>query len=239
MGQGTHMRRGRFARPAIALLGLLALAGCTSSSDAKGSFRDSLGSTSTTGADRAPTTTTDAPTTTTVTLPPTTAAPTTTTVAPPPPPPPGPSIPAGDDAVVTRVTDGDTIVVNGGTKVRLIGVDTPEVAIFGRAPQCYGENASNYTKAILQPGMRVRLEYDNNRTDRYGRTLAYVYRLSDGLNVQVALLQQGLAAAYPFDDTPRYHAWFADEAIRAKAAGVGGWSACAGRDGPLAGPAVK
>jgi micrococcal nuclease len=85
----------------------------------------------------------------------------------------------------------------------------------------------------------VRLEYDNNRTDRYGRTLAYVYRISDGLNIQVALLQLGLAAAYPFDDTPRYHDWFADQARTAKAAGVGGWSECVGQDGPLAGPAVK
>ena len=134
------------------------------------------------------------------------------------------------------MTDGDTIVVNGSTKVRLIGVDTPEV-YFGE--QCYGRNASNWTKSALPPGTRVRLEYDDNRTDRYGRTLAYVYRLSDGLNVQVALLQQGLAAAYPFADTPRYHAWFAAEATRAKGAGVGGWSACVGQDGPLAGPAVK
>lgn len=238
MGQGTGMRRGRVARPTIALLGLLALTACTAPSDDEGSFRDSLRSTTTTGADRASTTTTDAPTTTTVTLPPTTAAPTTTTTAPPPPPP-GPSIPAGDDAEVTRVTDGDTIVVNGSTRVRLIGVDTPEVAIFGRDPQCYGPDASGWTKGALPPGTRVRLEYDNNRTDRYGRTLAYVYRLADGLNVQVALLQLGLAAAYPFADTPRHSAWFADEARRAKAAGVGGWATCAGSDGPLAGPAVK
>jgi micrococcal nuclease len=91
--------------------------------------------------------------------------------------------------------------------VRLIGVDTPEVAIFGRDPQCFGPEASGWTKDALQPGTRVRLEYDLNRTDRYGRTLAYVYRLSDGLNLQVALLQLGLAAAYPFDDTPRHHDW--------------------------------
>ena len=137
---------------------------------------------------------------------------------------------------MARVTDGDTIVVNGSTKVRLIGVDTPEVYF---TPQCYGRQASDWTKAALPPGTRVRLEYDNNRTDRYGRTLAYVYRLADGLNLQVALLQQGYAAAYPFDDTPRYHAWFAAEATRAKGAGVGGWTACAGSSGPLAGPAVK
>jgi micrococcal nuclease len=236
MGQGTHRIRVRRTHLALLVVGAIALAACTSSSgsDTPGSFEDSIGSSTTRAARSSTTTTTAAPTTTTVAPTTTTAAPTTTTAAPTPPP--GPAIPAGDDAVVTRVTDGDTIVVNGSTKVRLIGVDTPEV-YFGA--QFYGPEASGFTKSVLLPGMRVRLEYDNNRTDRYGRTLAYVYRLSDGLNVQVALLQQGFAAAYPFDDTPRYHAWFAAEATRAKAAGVGGWSSCAGRDGPLAGPAVK
>lgn len=220
---------------AALVVALGALAACSSSSDTKGSFEDSIDTTTTRGTEPSTTTTTVAPTTTAPTLPPTTAPPTTTT-APPPPPPPAPAIPGGDDATVTKVTDGDTIVVNGATRVRLIGVDTPEV-YFGA--QCYGPQASAWTKAALPVGTRVRLEYDLNRTDRYGRTLAYVYRLGDGLNVQVALLQLGLAAAYPFSDTPRYHEWFAAEATRAKAAGIGGWSACAGRDGPLAGPAVK
>jgi micrococcal nuclease len=231
MGQGS--RGLRFVMVSSIVVSTLTLAGCTSSSDAKGGLEGSLRSTTSTTAVASTSTTTTIPPTTT------TEAPTTTTVAPPPPPAPGPAIPAGDDAVVARVTDGDTIVVNGSTRVRLIGVDTPEVSIFGRPAQCYGPNASAWTKAALPAGTRVRLEYDANRTDRYGRTLAYVYRLGDGLNLQVALLQQGFAAAYPFDDTPRYHAWFAAEATRAKAAGVGGWTECAGSDGPLAGPAVK
>jgi len=235
MGQGPGIHRGRAARTsAPALLLVVALLGCTAPADDGDGSSSSLRP-STTRPDRPTTTTTTAPTTTTTVAPTTT----TTTPPPPPPPPPGPAIPAGDDATVTRVTDGDTIVVNGSTRVRLIGVDTPEVANFGRDPQCYGPEASGWTKAALQPGTRVRLEYDLNRTDRYGRTLAYVYRLSDGLNVQVALLQLGLAAAYPFADTPRYHTWFAAEATRAKAAGAGGWRECAGRDGPLSGPAVK
>lgn len=231
-------RVARATRNVMVLFAAVACAACTAPSEDGAGFGDSLGPT-TTRAERPTTSTTQAPTTTTTTtaLPPTTTAPpTTTTVAPPPPPPPGPAIPAGDDATVTKVTDGDTIVVNGGTKVRLIGVDTPEV-FFGA--ECWGYEASNFTKAVLAPGTRVRLEYDNNRTDRYGRTLAYVYRLADGLNVQVALLQGGFAAAYPFADTPRYHRWFAEEATAAKAAGAGGWRACVGRDGPLAGPAVK
>jgi endonuclease YncB( thermonuclease family) len=236
MGQGREVERWR-AVGALAAAMVVVLAACGAPTEDGGAFGDSLRPSTTRAA--APTTsTTGVPTSTTVTLPPPTTAPTTTTAAPPPPPPPppGPAIPAGDDATVTRVTDGDTIVVNGDTKVRLIGVDTPEV-YFGA--QCWGSNASGWTKAALPSGTRVRLEYDNNRTDRYGRTLAYVHRLPDGLNVNVALLQLGLAAAYPFADTPRYHAWFAAEATRAKAAGAGGWRECAGRDGPLSGPAVK
>lgn len=237
MGQGPRVVRWRAVGAPVALV-LVALAACGPPAEDGGGFGDSLRP-PTTRATAPTTSTTGAPATTTTALPPPTAAPTPTTVPPPPPPPPpppGPAIPAGDDATVTRVTDGDTIVVNGGTKVRLIGVDTPEV-YFGA--QCWGPNASGWTKGALPSGTRVRLEYDNNRTDRYGRTLAYVYRLPDGLNVNVALLQLGLAAAYPFADTPRYHAWFAAEATRAKAAGAGGWRECAGRDGPLSGPAVR
>ena len=81
--------------------------------------------------------------------------------------------------LVERVVDGDTIVVRGVGRVRLIGVDTPETVDPRRPVEFFGREASAFTKRLLE-GQRVRLEYDWERADRYGRTLAYVY-LRDGM----------------------------------------------------------
>ena len=79
---------------------------------------------------------------------------------------------------VTRVVDGDTIILNGRERVRLIGVDTPETVDPRRPVQYFGKEASGFTKRMVE-GKKVRLEYDQTGKDRYGRTLAYVY-LEDG-----------------------------------------------------------
>lgn len=99
----------------------------------------------------------------------------------------------GDRAVVERVVDGDTIVLADRTRVRLIGVDTPETVDPRRPVECFGQEASAHTKELLPKGTAVRLVYDAERTDRYGRTLAYVYRASDGLFVNLDLARNGFA----------------------------------------------
>jgi micrococcal nuclease len=91
--------------------------------------------------------------------------------------------PARFDATVVHVSDGDTITVEFGTgglgerteKVRILGADTPEVVDPRKPVQCYGPEASAYTKARLAPGTRVTLETDAEVRDKYGRLLAYVY----------------------------------------------------------------
>jgi micrococcal nuclease len=80
----------------------------------------------------------------------------------------------GHWATVTHVADGDTITLDGGEKVRLIGVNTPETVKPNSPVQPYGKEASDYTKAQLQ-GKKVFIEMDVQPTDRYGRTLAYVF----------------------------------------------------------------
>ena len=75
-------------------------------------------------------------------------------------------------ARVTKHTDGDTLWLSGIGKVRLIGVDTPEV--YG-AVECYGREASAFVKRLLPLGSRVRYSLDLDERDRYGRALAYVY----------------------------------------------------------------
>ena len=76
--------------------------------------------------------------------------------------------------VVSRVVDGDTLVVAEVGRVRLIGVDTPESVDPRRPVGDFAKEAAAFTKQLVE-GRRVRLEYDSTRTDRYDRTLAYVY----------------------------------------------------------------
>ena len=80
---------------------------------------------------------------------------------------------------IDHVTDGDTVVLRNGQRVRLVQIDTPEV-FFGT--ECYGRAASRRTKLMLPPGTRVRLQVEPaaDRVDRYGRLLRYVIRVRDG-----------------------------------------------------------
>ena len=83
---------------------------------------------------------------------------------------------------VVRVVDGDTIIVDidgTETRVRLIGVDTPEsVHPDDTLNSERGKIASDFTSALLT-GKQVYLEYDKEMTDKYGRTLAYVFLSND------------------------------------------------------------
>jgi micrococcal nuclease len=96
--------------------------------------------------------------------------------------------------LVERVVDGDTIRVQGVGPVRLIGVDTPEVVDPRRAVQPFGREASAFVRRLVE-GQVVRLEYDWQRTDKYRRTLAYVY-LPDGTLLNAEIIRQGYGFAY-------------------------------------------
>lgn len=95
---------------------------------------------------------------------------------------------------VERIIDGDTIVVQGVGTVRLIGVDTPETVDPRRPVQYFGREASAFTRGVAA-GKVVRLEFDVDRRDRYGRTLAYVY-LPDGMFLNAEIVRQGYGHAY-------------------------------------------
>lgn len=96
---------------------------------------------------------------------------------------------------VTKVVDGDTFWVYDGSekglKIRLIGIDTPETVHPQKGVEYYGKEASDFAKSLLV-GEKVKLEFDIDRTDRYGRTLAYVY-LSDGTFLNAELVDKGYA----------------------------------------------
>lgn len=93
-----------------------------------------------------------------------------------------------------RVVDGDTIVLDGRERVRLIGVDTPETKDPRKPVQYFGKQASLFTERLVE-GRRVRLEYDQAREDRYGRTLAYVF-LQNGTFVNLEIVRRGYGHAY-------------------------------------------
>jgi micrococcal nuclease len=131
------------------------------------------------------------------------------------------------DARVQRVVDGDTIVLAGGERVRYIGVDTPESVKPGTPVQCYAKAASHANERLVE-GQRVRLRYDAERRDRYGRTLAYVYRARDGLFVNAALVRGGYATPLTIPPNVAHADEFKRLARTARRAGTGLWSACHG-----------
>lgn len=104
---------------------------------------------------------------------------------------------AQDYYLCTRVIDGDTIIVyiNGKQeKIRLIGVDTPETVHPLKPVEYFGKEASDFTRQMVE-GKKVRLEYDWQRRDKYGRILAYVY-LEDGTFLNAEIIKQGYGFAY-------------------------------------------
>ncbi len=149
------------------------------------------------------------------------------------PPPRLESVPGAVEAngAVARVVDGDTvhITVDHATEiVRLIGVDTPETVDERKPVQCYGPEASARTKVLLPPGTAVRLERDGEARDQYGRLLAYVYRASDGLFVNLALVRDGYGSVLLIAPNVTYADRFRDAEATARQQGAGLWGACGG-----------
>lgn len=121
---------------------------------------------------------------------------------------------------VTKINDGDTIVIEGNEKIRFLMVDTPEVYNVD-SPEPYGEQASEFTKELLT-GKQVSLEYDIEREDPYGRTLAYVY-LPDGRMVNEMLLEEGLAKVVVYEPNDKYEEKFREIEDTAKKSKQGIW----------------
>ena len=110
---------------------------------------------------------------------------------------------------VTRVIDGDTFV-SGNTRVRLYGMDTPEIG------EPCADEATERLKDLA--GSTVRVELGPRGVDQYGRTLAYLYTKS-GMSIDEALVKEGLAVAWTRDGQHRAH--LMDLGREAKDKGVG------------------
>lgn len=112
---------------------------------------------------------------------------------------------------IHRVVDGDTFwLINAKgekEKIRFIGIDAPEAKNYGKkVKQYYGKESTNFLTNYLK-GKKVRLEYDVQRYDQYGRTLAYVY-LEDGTFLNEYLIKNGYAKVVTFPPNVKYHRQF-------------------------------
>ncbi len=98
-------------------------------------------------------------------------------------------------ALVTGVVDGDTITIEGGQRVRLLGIDTRE-----RGEPCYQEAKEYLTNLVKMKD--VELEADKEDKDRYGRLLRYVW--INGTDVDLEILKPGLAVALIIEPNGKY-----------------------------------
>lgn len=130
---------------------------------------------------------------------------------------------------VTRVIDGDTIVVsdqNGEITVRLIGIDTPELAHAGNPVECFAEAAKQQMVELVS-GKTVTLESDPTQSDldKYGRSLRYVL-LSDGTNVNLEMIRRGFAHEYTYNVPYIYQTEFRQSEQTAWEGNLGLWGKC-------------
>lgn len=113
----------------------------------------------------------------------------------------------GDLAIVKRVVDGDTLEVSykgQDTTVRLLNVDTPETKHPNKIVECLGPEATDFLEEMLPEGSRVTLEFDIEKTDKYGRTLAGVYKDSGEL-VNAEIARKGLGVAVKFEPNSKFY----------------------------------
>lgn len=146
-----------------------------------------------------------------------------------------------EPTTVNRVIDGDTIDVHtadGDKRVRLLNIDTPELSRDGRPADCLAEAARDFLADLLPAGTAVRLEYDVEHQDKYGRDLAGVFL--DGELVNARIAEEGLAAAMVVGENRKFYPPVqaaVDAAQRARRGIFDVGSECFAADGGPAAPA--
>ena len=132
-----------------------------------------------------------------------------------------PSVHPPDRTRVQQVTDGDTFIISGGWRVRLIGMDAPELHGANGHPEPLAVTARQ-TLAALSQYRLVRLVGDRQDRDRYGRLLRYAYSGDTCLNLE--LVRLGLAVAFPVRPNLRFQSDFEQAESEARQAHRGIWA---------------
>lgn len=130
---------------------------------------------------------------------------------------------------IVSVTDGDTIEVrlaSSTERVRLIGVDTPETKHPTKPIECFGPEASAHTHSLLPNGTDVIVVRDEEARDKYGRLLAYVFRSSDNLFVNLDLVSGGWAHTLSIPPNTAYEDAFSIAVATAERMRLGLWAQC-------------
>lgn len=139
--------------------------------------------------------------------------------------------PVGQITKVTRVVDGDTIEIEGNIKLRYIGIDTPETKHPTKGVQCFGIEASNKNRELVE-GKMIRMEKDVSETDQYKRLLRYVWLIDEnatssaGLFINDYLVREGYAYATTFPPDVAYSKQFVEAQQEARENNRGLWNMC-------------
>lgn len=128
-----------------------------------------------------------------------------------------------EKVLVERILDGDTVELSDGRKVRYLGVDTPEL----KDDECYAKEAKLFNESLVLL-KEVELEFDDELTDKFGRTLAYVWLpMGSGERmVNEELLLKGYARTLFIPPNNKYKSELEAAEAAGITAGAGLWSAC-------------
>ncbi|MBI4168157.1 MAG: thermonuclease family protein [Candidatus Aenigmarchaeota archaeon] len=125
------------------------------------------------------------------------------------------SISAREETYVTKVIDGDTIVIAGGQRVRLLSIDTRE-----RGENCYSEAKQRLEELVLLKN--ITLERDREDKDQYDRLLRYIYTNESFINLQ--MVKEGLAVAYIYEPSVKHRSQFIEAERAARSEGGCVWT---------------
>lgn len=136
-----------------------------------------------------------------------------------------PAASAEGSGTVASITDGDTLrleVDGAELRVRLLGIDTPEVS---PDVECFGPEAEAALAALAPPGSTLGFAYDRDPRDRYDRELMYLFT-ADGTFINYELVAQGYAEAVLVEPNDRYYDDLVVAEAAARDAGLGRWGQC-------------
>lgn len=128
---------------------------------------------------------------------------------------------AAEDVYINKVIDGDTVISASGKKIRLLGIDSPEINWEQGSAEYFAWEARDYVIEKLL-NKKVNLEYDIDKNDDYGRILAYLFL--DGNNFNLKLLEEGYAGLMIVSPNDKYRKSFVRAAEGARKNGRGIWN---------------
>ena len=123
---------------------------------------------------------------------------------------------------IRYIHDGDTLHLKDGRKVRLVGINTPEVAHGDKTAEAFSKQAKDALKALFRDNKSISLVYGKEKQDRYERLLAHAFT-HDGKNIQAVLLEQGFARTITFPPNTRFSTCYKQQERKARCANVGLW----------------